>query len=47
MLQQMILERVSQRETTDKLVKDFGYAKIISGIATGGAMGVGTYNYYI
>ena len=30
------------RETTDKLVKDFGYAKkIISGVSTGGAMGVG------
>ena len=29
------------RETTDKIVKDFGYAKIISGVSTGGAMGVG------
>jgi len=29
------------REALDKVVKDFGYAKIISGIATGGAMGVG------
>ena len=29
------------REALDKVVKDFGYGKIISGIATGGAMGVG------
>ena len=29
------------RESLDKVVKDFGYAKIISGITTGGAMGVG------
>ena len=29
------------RETTDKIVKDFGYAKVISGVTTGGAMGVG------
>jgi len=35
------LRKSITRETTDKLVKDFGYAKIISGIATGGAMGVG------
>ena len=35
------LRKSITRETTDKLVKDFGYAKIISGISTGGAMGVG------
>ena len=35
------LRKSITRESTDKLVKDFGYAKIISGVSTGGAMGVG------